>query len=55
MVPGSGNGTVTILTPAALGVAPKGLDTYDPDLTAEKIGTNEFINPRIGLKTAKCK
>ena len=35
--------------------AAKGLDTYDPNLTAEKIGTNEFINPRIGLKTAKCK
>ena len=35
--------------------AAKGLDTYDPDLTAAKIGTNEFINPKIGLKTAKCK
>lgn len=33
----------------------KGLDTYDPALTAAKIGTNEFINPKIGLKTAKCK
>jgi len=35
--------------------AAKGLDTYDTNLTAEKIGTNEFINPKIGLKTAKCK
>lgn len=35
--------------------ATKGLDTYDPNLTAAQIGTNEFINPKIGLKTAKCK
>ena len=35
--------------------AEKGLDTYDPNLTANKIVTNQFINPKIGLKTAKCK
>ena len=35
--------------------AAKGLDTYDPDLTAAKIGTNEFIDPKIGMKTPKCK
>lgn len=35
--------------------AAKGFDTYDPNVTPAKIGTNEFINPKIGLKTAKCK
>jgi hypothetical protein len=35
--------------------AAKNLDTYDPNVTPAKIGTNEFINPKIGLKTAKCK
>ena len=33
----------------------KGLDTYDPSLKAATISTNEFIDPKIGLKTAKCK
>lgn len=31
----------------------KGIDTFDPNLTAAKIGTNEFIDPKIGLKTSK--
>lgn len=35
--------------------AAKGLDTYDPNLKASAIATNEFINPKIGLKTKKCK
>lgn len=35
--------------------AAKGLDTYDPNLKAAQIGTNTFINPKIGLKTSKCK
>ena len=33
----------------------KGLDTYDPSLKAATVSTNEFIDPKIGLKTAKCK
>ena len=33
----------------------KGLDTFDPNLKAAQIGTNEFIDSKIGLKTAKCK
>jgi hypothetical protein len=43
---------INVLKPIYAG---KGLDTYDPNLKASQIGTNEFINPRIGLKTAKCK
>lgn len=43
---------IKVLKPIYAG---KGLDTYDPNLTAAQIGTNEFINPKIGLKTAKCK
>lgn len=35
--------------------AAKGLDTYNPNVTPAQISTNEFINPKIGLKTAKCK
>jgi hypothetical protein len=35
--------------------AAKGLDTYDPNLRAAQVATNEFINPKIGLKTSKCK
>ena len=35
--------------------AAKGLDTYDPNLKAAQIGTNEFIDPKIGMKTPKCK
>jgi len=35
--------------------AAKGLDTYDPNLKAAQMETNAFINPKIGLKTAKCK
>ena len=35
--------------------AAKGLDTYDPNLKASAIQTNQFINPKIGLKTKKCK
>jgi len=33
----------------------KKIDTYNPNLRASAIQTNEFINPKIGLKTAKCK
>lgn len=33
----------------------KGIDTYNPNLRASQIQTNEFINPKIGIKTAKCK
>lgn len=43
---------INLLKPIYAG---KGLDTYDPNLKAATIGTNEFINPKIGLKTAKCK
>jgi hypothetical protein len=32
----------------------KGIDTFDPNLKAATIGTNEFIDPKIHLKTAKC-
>ena len=35
--------------------AAKGLDTYDQNLKAAQMETNAFINPKIGLKTAKCK
>ena len=28
---------------------PQGLETYDPDVTATDIVTNEFIDPTIGL------
>jgi hypothetical protein len=31
------------------------LTTYNPDLKASQIVTNRFIDPSIGLKTAKCK
>lgn len=33
----------------------KGIDTYNPNLRASQIQTNEFISPRIGFKTKKCK
>lgn len=33
----------------------QGLDTFDPSVTPAQITTNKFINPKIGLKTAKCK
>lgn len=33
----------------------KGLDTFKAGLKSTEIATNEFINPKIGLKTAKCK
>jgi len=33
----------------------KGIDTYNTSLRASQIQTNEFINPKIGIKTAKCK
>ena len=45
-------GMINLLKPI---YAAKGLDTYDPNLTASRIVTNEFINPKIGLKTTKCK
>lgn len=32
----------------------KGLDTFDPNLKAAQIVTNEFINPKIGLKSKRC-
>lgn len=32
-----------------------GLDTINPDLKAQNIATNQFINPSIHLKTKKCK
>jgi len=33
----------------------KGIDTYNPSLVARQIQTNQFINPKIGIKTGKCK
>jgi hypothetical protein len=33
----------------------KGLDTINPNLKAQDIATNQFIDPRIHLKTATCK
>jgi hypothetical protein len=32
-----------------------GLDTFVPDLKPTQIATNKYINPKIHLKTAKCK
>ncbi|MFN8221904.1 MAG: hypothetical protein U0R50_01500 [Gaiellales bacterium] len=33
----------------------KGLDTFDPGLKAGAVATNQFIDPKLGFKTAKCK
>jgi len=32
----------------------KGIDTFNPNLKASQVVSNEFVNPKIGLKTAKC-
>jgi len=33
----------------------KGIDTFNPNVKAAQLATNQFINPSIGMKTAKCK